>query len=246
MTSFVVVNQCSDPDLTPDKLAQICAALDVQLNRDVSTYWGGNHRVRGATPDNPPADGEVVALVVDVLPAGDPQAVAYHDWQGTPQIYAARSMCSSLTSGAGSLSQALSHELCETVGDEGCNLWADDGTGTEWAHELCDAVESGWYQFQDNVAVSDFLLPAYFEPGGMRPYSYLEIAGGDGPAAPFSVAPGGYAIKRAAASSESQVTGMMLAPPTVSLTLTVPFGMRAAKKAHWSARTFRRGARVQL
>lgn len=240
MTSFVIVNNCSDAALTDAVLAAIAAAIDVQVNRDVGTWWGGDYRVRAATADNPPAPGEIVALVVDDLPDA-PGAVAFHNWEGVAQIYAARNMCQGLVGGPWSLSQALSHEIVETIGDLGCNLWADDGTGSEWAHELCDPVEQGSYNVND-IAVSDFVLPSYFDAGGTGPYSFAQAQLGDGPAMPFGIASGGYAIKRTAGSGESQVQAFE--GPTVSLTLSVPFGMRAAKKRHWSSRTFRRGARV--
>ena len=231
MAAFVLVNQCSDAELTGPVLASIAGALEVQANRDVAPYWGGNYRVRPASPDNPPADGEVVCLIVDDLP-DEPGAVAYHSWEGKPDIYAARNMCSSLSSGDQSLSQALSHEICETIGDEATNLWADDRTGTEWARELCDPVESGWYVAAGNVAVSDFVLPAWFEVGSGGPYSMLQaLHDGNGPPAPFTIAAGGYAVVRTSSGDEHQVTAMG-APRNL------------AKKRSPTSRTWRRGARL--
>lgn len=229
MTSFVIVNNASDASLTPDLLAAIASALEIQLNRDVSTYWGGNYRVRAATPDNPPATDEVVAIVLDDLPDA-PGAIAYHNWQGSPDIYAARNMCDSLIDGGVSLSAALSHELCETAGDDACNLWADDGAGNEWAHELCDAVESGVYTIGVSgvaIPVSDFVLPEFFKPGVVQDkYSFM-----GGPSAPFTTAPGGYQIQRASGTGETQVQGVIRE-------------IQRKKKAHWSSRTYRRGARL--
>jgi hypothetical protein len=233
MTAFVIVNQCSDAALTPELLAQIAAALDVQLNRDLAPHWGGWYRVRAATPDAPPAAGEVVALITDDLPDA-PGAVAYHDWTGQPNIYIGRNLCSSLIDGELSVSQGLSHELCEESGDVACNIWADDGTGTEWAHELCDAVEGGWYKIGD-VAVSDFVLPSFFAPGALPPYSYLQAHDGTGPSAPFLTAAGGYQIKRASGTGETQVTAE---------TPQAMHAMRRTRKRHWSSRTFRRGVRL--
>lgn len=231
MTSFAIVNNCTDPQLTPDLLAQICIALTVQLNRDVAAWWGGAHRARDCTPDNPPADGEVVALILDDLPDA-PGAVAYHNWQGVASIYVARNQCVSLTTGTYSLSQALSHELAETVGDVGCNVWADDDTGSEWAHELCDAVEQGVYTINTNgpgvaVDVSDFLLPAFFNPGDTSgKYSFLGAA-----LAPFTTAPGGYQIQRQSGTGETSVQGTIHPD-------------RIAKKRHFSSRTSRRGVKL--
>lgn len=233
VASFVLLNNCSDPELTPAKLAQIAGALEVQANRDVGAYWLCNVRVRAATSDNPPVTGEIVAAVVDELPNA-PDAIAYHEWAGVPDIFAARSMCATLTDGNGSLSQALSHEVCETIGDDATNLWADDGVGQSWARELCDAVEASWYPISvagTAIAVSDFLLPAWFQPGKPGPYSYLHARGGAGPGAPFTLAPGGYSVVRAQGTGETQVLGAIQQ-------------YRLAKKRHPTSRTFRRGARV--
>ena len=79
--------------------------------------------------------------------------------------------------------------------------------------------------------MSDFLLPRYFEPGTLAPYSYLQSQGGSGPAAPFNVALGGYAIQRSAGAGETSVQGEVRAE-------------RLPKARHWSSRTFRRGVRL--
>jgi hypothetical protein len=232
MSPFVLVNECTDPNVTPDLLAAIATALDVQANRDAATYWGGNYRVRAATPNNPPDQSEIIAVIVDDLPQ-DPNAVADHVWQGRAGIFAARNMCVSLVDGTYSLSQALSHEILEALGDEACNEWKDDGAGAEWANELCDPVEAGWYLLPGNIAGSDFVLPAWFEPGALGPYSFIQSQHNDVvPAAPFTIAPGGYALKRTPGSDIIQVTGEIRAD-------------RMAKKSHWSARTWRRGWRPQ-
>lgn len=224
MSSFVIVNSCSDPDLTADKLAAIASALQVHLNRDFASWWGGSYRVRGATPDNPPAAGEVVGVVLDDLPEA-PGALAYHDWQGKPDIYAARNMCTTLTSGLWSLSQGLGHELDE-VWDYACNRWADDGAGNSIAMETCDPVESAWYEI-DGIAVPDFVTPAWFNPGDTSgQYSYMRST-----PAPFTIAPGSYFLQRTAGSDIVNVQGTI-------------HEMRRPKKRHWSSRTWRRGARL--
>lgn len=233
MTSFVLVNACSDPALTADELVAMASAIEVQLSRDVSPAWGGDYRVRAASASNLPAPGEEPAVIVDDLPDA-PGAVAYHDWTGEVRIYCARNMCATLHDGSSSVSCALSHELVETVGDEGCNLWADDGIGHEYAHELCDAVESSSYTIVAGgllVAVSDFLLPNFFLPGAARPYSFMQsIGSANGPMAPFLTALGGYQLTRNGAGAPTQVTGII---PTDKLT----------RKGHPTSRTYRRGWR---
>jgi hypothetical protein len=224
--SFVFIMQASTSPLaaevTPAWLAQVAAAVEVQLNRDVAPHWGGSYAVRvGTGADLQP--GEVAFAIVDSLPNA-PGAIAYHDVGGgdVPVAFLALSTCSTL----GDVSVAISHECCETAGDWSCNFWADDGTGTEWALELCDAVESNAYVVQ-GVPVSDFLLPAFFAPAAPGPYSYTGAA-----RAPFQTAPGGYQITRTATGTETQVQG----------DASGPRGLRALAGAHHAtSRPARRG-----
>jgi len=217
--------------ISAELLAAIAAALDVQLNAHVSPYWGGNYSVRAGAAGDVPLAGEVVCALVDSLPDA-PGAVAYHDVDGheTPVVWLARTACNSLTSGSDSVSSALSHELCEAAGDPFVNAWRDDGHGSEWAQELCDAVQETGYT-QDGIAVSNFVLPSFFAPGASGPYDYLGALGRPAISAPLQTAPGGYQINRTGGGGEVQVFGA-IAP------------RRRARKAHFSSRTSRRGARL--
>src|SRR5580700_8648281 len=157
-------------------LTRCAAACDTQLTGDVAPEWGeviGGVRVGSGPTDVQP--GEMVFSIVDSLPDA-PGAIAFHDVAGgdVPVAFLALSTCSDLND----VSTAISHELCETVGDPACNLWADDTAGAEWALELCDAVESNSYAVdledgQPPIMVSDWLLPAFFAPGAVGPYSFM-------------------------------------------------------------------------
>jgi hypothetical protein len=158
----------------------------------------------------------MVFSIVDALPDA-PGAIAYHDTAGNdvPVAFLALSTCNTLDD----VSTAISHELCETAGDASCDLWVDDGNGTEWARELCDAVESNSYgiDLQDGITpiqVSDFVLPAFFGPRDPGPYCYtqaLSLPAKGYPQGPFQTAVGGYQIKRDAGQNVSQVQGIMSA-----------------------------------
>lgn len=98
-----------------------------------------------------------------------------------------------------SVASVLSHEVIETAGDSACDLWADAGAGTAYARELCDAVESDTYPVNvplstgpaEDVTVSNFLLPAWFDPN-VSPSAhtdFMQLCTG-----PFSVRPSGYTI----------------------------------------------------
>ena len=225
--------------VTPAWLARCAAACSLQLSRDVCPIYGGTYGVRVGAGSADVRAGEIVFAIVDALPAA-PGAVAYHDVNGqaVPLAFLALSTCNSLDD----VSTAISHELCEAAGDLDCNLWADDGSGSEWARELCDAVESNSYPIDIGdgnppVNVSDFLLPAFFAANSSSPYSYMQgtpmpqTATAGFPSAPFATATSGYQIKRASGTGESQVQGSVRA-------------LRLGKVGHWSSRTYRRGARV--
>lgn len=223
-------------------LTRCATACAMQLVRDVAPYWGrAVAAVRAGSGPTSIQPGEFVFALVDSLPDA-PGAIAYHDVNGAavPVAYLALSTCSTLDD----VSTGISHELCETLGDEACNRWCDDNAGSEWALELCDAVESNSYPIdlsdgQPPLMVSDFLLPAFFSSAAAPPYNFMAVGGNPvvptpaihNPLGPFQVAPGGYEIKRVSGSGTAQVTGMIRA-------------MRVAKQRHWSARVFRRGARV--
>ena len=217
--------------VTAAELQQIASSLTVYANRDVASYWGGQHAVRVSPDGKNLQPGEVACALVDALPDA-PGAIAYHDVQGAevPAIFLALSQCNQVLTGSDSVSSALSHEIAETIGDPAVDLWVDDGQGAEWARELCDAVQE-WRYSINAVSVSDFVLPAFFAPGSVGPWNYLATAGGQTLVRALQTAPGGYQIKRTSGGGETQVTGMVSSH-------------RAAKKRNWSSRTFRRGARV--
>lgn len=222
--------------MDPATLAKIAAACVVYLNRDVASQYGGAYRVRSSDgSDLQP--GEIVFALLAELPNA-PDAIAYHDVDGNglPVLFDAISLSATLTGSGNSVAVAISHELAETAGDEGCDLWADSGSG-EFAHELCDAVESDSYMIdQTGVWVSDFVTRAFWVPKHAGPYSFMASMGkSHGPGAPMATAAGGYQLVRSSGTGETQVTAMLPGPR---------FAARAKKRAHWGSRAWRRGVRV--
>jgi hypothetical protein len=217
--------------LTPAILTSVAAALTIYMNRDLGTVWGGAYRVRAGSGPTDVQPGEIVCAIQDALPTA-PGAVAYHDVEGAevPVIFLARSQCNSISTGPDSISGALSHELAETAGDPAVNKWVDDGQGHEWCHELCDAVQEWGYEVS-GIAVSDFVLPAFFAPGAIGPYSFCGLtAGGPQLGSALSTAPGGYQMQRVSGTGETQVTGEIGAH-------------RMARKRSPTSRSYRRGWR---
>jgi hypothetical protein len=83
------------------------------------------------------------------------------------------------------------HELFEMVIDPIANLWAEAADGTEYAYEMCDAVEEDTF-LVDGIQMSDFLHPAWFEPFNHPPgtkFDHLGLL-----KKPFTLSKGGYAI----------------------------------------------------
>lgn len=180
-------------------LAKVAAACQTQLNDDAAPYWGGSFAISTGTVCN---ESESEYDIEWALPNA-PGAEAYHDWQGGKVVaFEALSTCTTLND----VSTGISHELLEIMGDPGCNVWTDDQQGAEWAHELCDATQANSYEIE-GIQVSNFLLPAFFEPGAAGPYSFLGTKGSDPVTAPFTTAPGGYQIRRDSGTGETQVQG---------------------------------------
>lgn len=207
ITHIVLVNKV-DPktstlaaQVTGAWLARVAAACEKQLSGDASPYYGGGYVISSASSI---AVGQSEFEIDWQLPQA-PGAEAYHDWQnGMVVAFEALATCSTLDD----VSTGISHELLEILGDPGCDVWVDDGTGFEWARELCDATQGNSYEV-DGIKVSNFLLPTFFESGAKGPYSFLGTTGQDPVSAPFTTATGGYQIRRNTGTGETQVFGQI-------------------------------------
>jgi hypothetical protein len=83
------------------------------------------------------------------------------------------------------------HELFEMVIDPVANLWAQAADGTEYAYEMCDAVEEDTFLL-DGVQMSNFLHPSWFEPFKHPPgtkFDHLGLL-----KKPYTMTKGGYMI----------------------------------------------------
>lgn len=183
--------------LSPEALGRIAEAVQAQVNKEFSAEWGGQTRIRvGANPKDIKAD-EWGFVFYPKLPEA-PDASAYHDisQKGVPYAHCALTTCTDLY-GPNGVSVDVSHEILETLGDPGANLYADDRNGTLHAMEMCDAVEVQTYAktCKDGtvVQVSNWLLQAWFVPGAKGPYDYMSAAklpGAVPPPGPLQTAPG--------------------------------------------------------
>jgi hypothetical protein len=214
--------------VTPAWLARVAAACQKQLTQHASPYYGGGYIISsGASAPS----GDSTFEVDWQLPQA-PGAEAYHDWQdGMVIAFEALATCTTL----GDVSTGISHEILEILGDPGCNQWADDGTGFEWARELCDATQGNSYDI-DGIQVSNFLLPTFFESGAKGPYTYLGTTGADPVSAPFTTAPSGYQIRRSSGTGETQVFGQIKARrPALRIVSPVSRSFRRLQQARKAA-----------
>jgi hypothetical protein len=243
MTTFVLIDESTvtAPEnggkLTPTVLEQIAAACELQLNQHVCEEWGGNAIVRvGAAA----AAGEVPAYILDDLPNA-PGAAAYHDRnKGVPIVFAARTAFTGFTTGEEPLSEGLSHEFCETVGDPSAAIWVDRADGTSEAFELCDRLQGTRYDI-NGVVMANFLHKAAFFDEAAGPYDHMSVLRGQ-----TDKTVGGYVILRQWGTGEhnAEKLGFMQHPHHHVWAEGVIQPQHRVRKAHFTSRSFRRGLRL--
>ncbi|MBK3666578.1 hypothetical protein JJE66_35890 [Bradyrhizobium diazoefficiens] len=91
------------------------------------------------------------------------------------------------------VSVAASHELFEMVLDPMANLWADKNRNTQYAYEVCDAVEEDCFVVS-GFPMSNFVYPSWFEPFKHPRGTKFDHKGTL--KEPFSMTEGGYVIKK--------------------------------------------------
>ncbi len=190
----IQISLCNFSTVFPDSQLPILAnALSLQANRDFFGEWGiGCKLYYTPTGKNPTAGHWVLGLFDDSTQAG---ALGFHDIDGQGNPLGKVFVKTTLADGQ-KVEVTASHELLEILADPDVNLSGQDGTKF-WAYEVCDAVENieyavtipaGWVGAGTSVAVSNFVLPSYWE--GFRttgPFDFLQKL-----TAPLTLTPGGY------------------------------------------------------
>ena len=104
--------------------------------------------------------------------------------------------------GPDALSVSASHEALEMLADPAANEYSFNGFRLMWAREGVRRGPGGTYRIVANglrVPVSNFVLPAFFNPWADGPYDHLGVL-----KEPFSLAKGGYAILQRASRSRER------------------------------------------
>jgi len=160
-----VINESTvlkDHDVQP-----VVNALQVQVTRDFAPHWGIDADVVYVPAGHKP-DPTTWWLVL--LDNSDQQgALGYHDLTptGLPmgKVFIKTDLQYKLA-----WSVTMSHELLEMIADPDIDLTVfsqtSDTAGYLYAFEMCDAVEDDSFGYAiGSVKVSNFVLPAYFQPG---------------------------------------------------------------------------------
>lgn len=199
--SFVAVTVA--PDVNVDKAAveRAVLAVDAQALEFSKVHgcdytpvmffsWDVLEKLEGDDLDNFAKNARLLTIENDI---GEPGALGFHD-DVRGVIYAR------VQFGAG-WTETLSHEVLEEMLDPTCDQYVDMGDGRAQALEACDRVECDNY-LVNGVAVSNYLLPAAFEPGSNGPWDKLGVLKAwDG------MSGGGYTIVRDADGQVQNVFG---------------------------------------
>lgn len=162
MTSrIVIIDQSKHSGYDDTALAALKTALQTQITKNAAPAWHRRTMTVVTTRTATVADHDDWPIYL--LDSPDvANALGYHDVDPQGRPYG-RVFVDPTRSAGVSLSSVISHEVLEAFGDSDVNFWGDSGRGVAVALELCDPVENSVYQI-DGVKLSNFVLPAWFNP----------------------------------------------------------------------------------
>lgn len=225
MRTIALVDHTKQHPPPPGALAAIAEALTIQVERDFAPAWDvmvAQFNVGGR--------GDKIHFFDSAHQATD---YGWHivDAHGLPyaHVFAAPSIAnkSGWITGTDSISATASHEALEMLGDPAANEYCLDNDARLWSREVCDPVQENLYGIMAGgmkVLVSNFVLPAYFNPWAPGPYDHLGVL-----EKPFSLAKGGYAVYEHS-SADHEKFGRRL---TVTFDDAVPEWRRRQKLRDW-------------
>jgi hypothetical protein len=164
------------------EIAPLVAALQVQVAADFHPHWNAGCRLVHTRAVGRTSWGLVI--LDDSDQAG---ALGYHDLTsaGLPlgKVFAKSVIADGL-----SWTVTASHELLEMLADPWIDSAVQVGQETFYALEVADACEADQYGYLVNgIEVSDFVLPAWFQPDAAGPF---DVRGHI--TQPLELLPGGY------------------------------------------------------
>jgi hypothetical protein len=201
------INIIDRSTLLDDKDFQLMVeACKIQLEQHVAPMW-----LRGSwniVVNQPEEVGYPIVIVDDPDQAG---VLGYHTKSPCGKVWG-RVFVKSIIEGKGlmlngplSVSAILTHEVIEAYCDPDVNIWADRGDGFLIAYEACDPVEDDVYDITTKsgvkVSVSNFVLPAWFDPRapeGAKLDFMAKLT------KPFTTSTGGYFVMRHPKTGETK------------------------------------------
>lgn len=174
-----------------NQATDIATALQTQVDRDFGPAWDTGANVFAIPRGHSIPPGCWAIYLLDHSDQAD--ALGYHDTDGHGLPFSRCFVQDDLADGV-KPSVTISHELLEMLGDpwltQTVAVQSDAQHLAVYAKEMCDAVEDDKFAYViGNVWVSDFVLPAYFNPAA-APGTRLSFR--DTVHTPLSVADGGY------------------------------------------------------
>lgn len=186
MIHIDVVNACTI--LTDEEIHSVIPALQRQINQHFYPEWGVKGNLSFVAKRQKPKKDHWWIVILDHSDVAG--VLGYHDLtvMGLPmgKVFAATDKLYGL-----SWTVTLSHEILEMLVDPNINLSAEGESGVFYAYEICDACEDDSFAYHiDNVLVSDFVTPEWFEdmkhPYGTK-FDFKGVISG-----PLKVVLGGY------------------------------------------------------
>jgi hypothetical protein len=178
--------------VAPRELTRVAAALQKQIHDDFALPpphgYGILAQVRAAADLRDVQRGEWLLGLFER--PDQPDALGYHDMTRGGQPF--MKVFPPLDRQEGNpWSATASHELLETLADPNLARAAQSPDGVFWAYEVCDAVEEDSY-LVGGVAVSNFVLPLYFESPTYHPPKGVKLDKLGLVTRPYELRPGGY------------------------------------------------------
>lgn len=196
---IAIVNHSTE--ITDTDVATMARACAHQMRYHVAPAWDRHAAavVFHAAGSPVPPGAHEIGVFDDADQAGD---LGWHTEDAGEAIYGRVFARPVLQNGGDALTKelsvasVLSHEVIEMFGDAGCNGWMDDDRGTLHALELCDPVEADSYPVTvgtTKVTVSNFVLPAWFDPMAKPTdqFDYMKRT-----SQPYTLSKGGYEVYR--------------------------------------------------
>jgi hypothetical protein len=200
MPTIVVINESTV--ISNADIQKMLPAFEQQWNHDLKSVWQVEQASMSFLPkQKAPASGTWWLVFLD--DSDQASALAYHDLtnDGYP---ISKVFVKTLQAQGASVTVGATHELCEMAVDPWLNGAYQDPSGTFWAAEICDPVESDKYGYKiGDILVTDFVTPNWYA----HPQSQANIDFKGYTHSAFEVLSGGYAQKFDVKSGWVQITG---------------------------------------